>query len=242
VRTHLRAGAFRLVAYRRLTATPPARLVVYLEGDADAWHPDGLRVRAEPPPVRPVALELATRDPAPAVAWLARPCQLVLPPAAMGCEPSLWSHRRFAPEAIDAVDSALTALRRESGAAALELVGYSGGGVVATILAARRDDVASLVTVAAPLDLGAWVAHHDLGAMPDALDPAAIPPGRLADVAQAHLAGERDPIVPPAIVAGWLGPRPHGSARLVVVPGRGHDDWAEGWPALVAATRARLRP
>jgi len=233
----LPAGGFRLAAFRRLPAAPAERLVVYLEGDAHAWHRDGRRVSVQPPPVRPLALELAVRDPAPAVAWLARPCQLVLAPDDAGCEPAAWSHDRFGSDVLAAVDAALSALRREAGAARLELVGYSGGGVLATQAAARRDDVARLVTVAAPLDLGAWVAHHGLGPLPDALDPAALPPGRLSGVAQVHLAGADDEVVPPAILEGWLGRRRDAAARLVVVLGMDHTGWAEGWRERITALR-----
>jgi esterase/lipase len=53
------------------------------------------------------------------------------------------------------MDAAVTALKRASGASRLRLVGYSGGGVMAMLLAARRDDVAQVVTIAAPLRLAA---------------------------------------------------------------------------------------
>ena len=232
-RGQIEAGGFVLTRYLR--AAPGAgRLVVYLDGDGDAWHRDRVRVRAQPPPFEPLALALAAADPAPAVAWLGRPCQLA-PADAAGCEPSLWSDRRFAEPVVAALDAAVGALRREAGAARVELVGFSGGGVLAALLAARRDDVAALVTVAAPLDLGAWLAHHGLGPV-EAADPARLTSERLDDVPQCHLLGERDAVVPPALLDGYRARRPR--ARVEVVPGMDHAGWAEGWPARIQAIRA----
>lgn len=234
-RATLRAGGFVLTRYLR--ASPNADLlVVYLEGDAPAWQPDPLHVTREPPALEPLALELATRDPAPAVAWLGRPCQPVAPADATGCEPSLWSHRRFSEPVVAALGLGLDALRRETGARRLELVGYSGGGVLATLLAARRDDVDRLVTVAAPLDLAAWLALHELGPL-EAVDPSRVDAPRLDTLRQHHLAGERDRIVPPEIVLGYGRRRPR--ARLEVVPGRGHGDWSEDWGERIARIRRK---
>jgi pimeloyl-ACP methyl ester carboxylesterase len=233
VRATLDAGPFVLTRWLRRAGGE--RLVVYLEGDADAWVRDRRHVTAEPPPLHPLALELAARDPAPDVAWLGRPCQPVAPEDADGCEPSLWSERRFAPPVVRALDAGLDRLLADSGARRLELVGYSGGGVLATLLAARRDDVARLVTVAAPLDLAAWLDHHGLGPLASD-DPARLAAPRLDAVPQVHLVGERDRTVPPALLSGYAARHP--GARIVTVPGLDHGDWTEGWGARIAALRA----
>jgi len=218
-------------------AVEVATLVVYLEGDGAAWVRDRHFVTHEPPPVEPFALRLAARDPAPAVAWLGRPCQPVAHQDARGCEPSLWSHRRFAEPIVASLDAGLDALRQETGARWLELVGYSGGGVLAALLTARRNDVTRLVTIAAPLDLDAWVVHHGLGPL-EARNPARIDAPRLDAVAQTHLAGGRDTIVPPAIVASYG--RARSTARIEIVPDAGHGDWAESWDERI--TRIRHTP
>ena len=92
-------------------------------------------------------------------------------------------------------------------------------------MAARRSDVAGLITVAGVTDLGAWTALHRVSAMPDSLDPAAARAG-WEGVPQIHFLGEDDTVVPPDAAATWSGPS-------VVVPGTGHlDGWAARWPAL----------
>ncbi len=134
-------------------------VTVYIEGDGAPWR-DLFSPPADPTPRDPVALRLALEDPAPAVVYLARPCQYVArmaPPAARHCDPRYWTGARFAPEAVAAVNAAIDRAKRESGAARIRLVGYSGGGVIAALLAERRDDIELLVTVAAPLDVAGWI-------------------------------------------------------------------------------------
>jgi pimeloyl-ACP methyl ester carboxylesterase len=114
------------------------------------------------------------------------------------------------------------------------LVGYSGGGAVAALVAARRDDVARLITVAANLDHAAWTTHHRLAPLRGSLNPADLAQ-RLEVLPQVHLAGAKDRVVPPAIAESYLGRMDDRSrARLVVVEGADHDCcWVAAWPDLL---------
>lgn len=228
------AAPFALTRYLR-RAPGAARLVVYLEGDAPAWRAGGRQVSQRPPPLAPLALSLAARDPAPAVAWLGRPCQGVDPEAA-GCDPSLWSDRRFSETVVAALDEALDALREAAGARELELVGYSGGGVLAALLAARRSDVARLVTVSAPLALGDWRAHHGLGPL-DAEDPARIAAPRLDAVPQVHWAGSRDAVVPAWLIERYCRARSAALDCRVRVAEVDHGGWRDAWPRTLRQSR-----
>jgi pimeloyl-ACP methyl ester carboxylesterase len=137
---------------------------------------------------------------------------------------------------VAALDAGLDRLREQAGAVRLELVGYSGGGVLAALLAARRDDVARLVTVSAPLALRAWRDHHQLGPI-EAEDPAALPAGRLDALAQVHFAGARDDVVPPFLLERFRAARPAAHDLVVRVEDVDHGGWLEGWAARIASTR-----
>ncbi|MCP5367823.1 MAG: alpha/beta hydrolase [Hyphomicrobiales bacterium] len=232
----LPAGRFRLLTYRRVPAAPARDLVAYIEGDGHAWDSPS-RPSRDPTPRDPGALDLAVRDPAPAVAYIARPCQYVTGADRTGCHPRYWTGARFAPEVLDAVQEALDRTMRAAGASRLHLVGFSGGGVLATLAAARRTDVASLVTVASPLNLGAWVAHHRLTPLAGSLDPAA--PGQPRPAApQAHLVGARDTVVPPAVARAYLGA---GSPALRLIAGADHRCcWVPGWARRITDLRREL--
>jgi len=55
---------------------------------------------------------------------------------------------RFAPEVINSFSRAIDTLKEKSGAKYVELVGYSGGGAIAVLVAAGRSDVVGVRTVA----------------------------------------------------------------------------------------------
>lgn len=175
-------------------------LTVYIEGDGYAWRtPDW--PSTDPTPLDPVALRLAAQQVAGPTAWLARPCQYV-DAAATSCPVTAWTSERYAPSAVTLVNEALDILKTRYGAQQLVLVGYSGGGTVAALAAAHRSDVRHLITVAANLDLTAWTRHHGLPPPPPAHDPASEP-GQLRRIAQTHLVGSRDRVVPPQLARSY---------------------------------------
>ena len=211
---------------------------VYLEGDGRAWQ-SRRRVSRDPTPRRPLALALALRDPAPAVLYLGRPCQYASAAELAGCEPRNWTEERYGEVVVAALDGVLdTSLSRVDGPRpTLGLTGYSGGAVIATLLAARRDDVAWVVSVAGNLDPAAWTAHHGVSAL-SGLDPVALAP-RLADTPQAVLLGGEDRIVVPSLVARYLAVADAAAVEIV-------DDfdhrccWVDAWPRLPCRVLHRL--
>ena len=225
------AGPFELVAYAPRIIQPAGTLSVYIEGDGFAWV-SGSTPSADPTPREPIALKLALAHPAGNAAYLARPCQYV-DAERSGCAQHYWTRGRFAPEAIEAADLALDALKIRFGARQLVLVGYSGGGAVAVLLAARRDDVVQLVTVAGVLDHREWTAHHGVEALSGSLNAADVAE-RLARLPQIHFVGGKDRVIPPELAQRW--PRPFaglGNANLRIIPGFDHlCCWAEQWPSL----------
>jgi hypothetical protein len=109
-------------------------------------------------------------------------------------------------------------------------LGYSGGGALAVLLAERVRETIGVVTVAANLDVDGWTRLHGQTSLAASLNPARRPP-LAAGIYQRHYAGERDRVVPPAIVT--AGGAPPGSLR--VIPGYDHVCcWTELWPAALA--------
>ena len=214
------------------------RLTVYIEGDGFAWRRRN-EPSTDPTPLDPVALRLAAADDADAVAYLARPCQFTGGEKARNCENALWTSARYSEEALAAMDAAIGALKERAGASKIALVGYSGGGTVATLLAIRRDDIVWLKTVAAPLDTDAFTAHHNVSPLSDSLNPADIA-AALANLPQIHYAGSADKVVPASINRDVVARLDVGGcAMLQIVPGPTHDrGWAEIWPELVRTTPA----
>lgn len=226
-------GGFELTVLLRQSAAPTDVLHVYIEGDGAPW-PNPYQPPHDPTPTRALAWQLAQSDPAPAVAYLGRPCQY-LGAAALGqCRMAYWTERRFAPEVIHAYDELLDQLKETQGVRALRLIGYSGGGVLAALLAQRRTDIDAWLTVAAPLAVSVWLEGHRATPLTGSLDPLLGPPARAPGL---HLVGQVDEVVPVAVLARFVAR--HGG-RLQTVAGFDHVCcWADNWPALL---QGALRP
>jgi pimeloyl-ACP methyl ester carboxylesterase len=231
-RLELAAGHFTLVAYVPDTVQPGARLTVYIEGDGLAWI-TASQPSLDPTPLRPVAMALALGHPHGVAAYLARPCQYVEGPAARNCSGTYWTDRRFAAEVIEASDSAVEQLKSRFGAREVELVGYSGGGAVAALVAARRHDVFRLVTVAGNLDPVRWTSIHQVSPLTHSLNPADAWPA-LARIPQVHFVGKQDVNIVPAVAESYVSRFPPDKRpTLRVMEGFGHTCcWAENWAEL----------
>jgi len=220
-------------ADRVLSAALPAPqqsgpiVTVFIEGDGRS-HDRGGRPSGDPTPRRPIAFEIAQAWPTGPVAWLGRLCQYVrrIDPK---CREADWTTGRFSAEAVTASDAAVDELKAAAGADQVVLVGWSGGGVLAALLAGRRDDVAGLITIAAPLDLAAWTAFHGLSDLAGSLDPARSEPLALP---QAHIFGSRDPVTPPQTALE--------AARRLAAGGGRVEVWPQAHDCCWAAEAGRL--
>ncbi len=231
------AGDLDLLAWMTPTATSaPATgsLRVFIEGDGAAW-PRPNRPPRDPTPRHPVALGLAVASAWRPVAYLARPCQYG---QAAVCGVADWTNERFAPPALDRLSAALDHLKHKTGAATLWLVGYSGGAHLAARLAARRNDVAALVTVAGVLDPAQWTRHHGVSPLP------ALPAAearRLAALPGVHLVGDEDDTVPPDLARQMLARHGLDQGELWVLAGQGHGCcWATRWADVEARVTMAL--
>lgn len=174
-------------------------------------------------------------DTAPNVAWIARPCQYVSMQRNPACASFYWTAGRFAPQLVEAMDAAITQIAWAASADRVHLVGYSGGGGMALLVAVRRSDVASVRSVAGNLDIEAFTGLHQVSPMSGSLNPAdvALP---LAHIPQRHFIGGEDKIVPESIAATYL--RRSGNSACVVLqvlPGVTHH---KGWEVVWRAQQA----
>ncbi|CAK0762420.1 Alpha/beta hydrolase [uncultured Gammaproteobacteria bacterium] len=228
------AGKFVLTGYLRqrpAAAEALSVLTVYIEGDGYAWA-SRTQISTDPTPKEPVSFALAERDSGARVLYLGRPCQYTTAETGRNCDARYWSSHRFAAEVIESTSTAIDQAKQLAGAVTVEIIGYSGGGVVAALVAARRDDVARLVTVAAPLDHETWTRHHKVSPLSGSLSPMTELP-RLALIPQRHIVGEDDNIVPALVVQSYLNRLQSPRATLTMAAGADHQCcWAEHWPML----------
>lgn len=210
-------------------------LHVYIEGDGFAWV-TRYKPSRDPTPREPVALDLAVLDSRNA-AYLARPCQYVMA-SEVECPVRYWTSDRFSPEVINSMNEAVTQLKGKAGADRLVLVGYSGGGAVAALVAARRADVIQLVTVAGNLDHRTWTRLHKTSELTGSLNP---PDSwrALVGIPQTHFIGKDDHAVPAQVYRAYRKAFPESAdIHAEILPDVDHRCcWADVWPTLLRQLR-----
>jgi hypothetical protein len=225
------ASPFVLRWWGRINA-PHQPVHLYIEGDGFAWVTPSQPSR-DPTPYNPLALRLAAADSAVNVAYLARPCQYTPMVRNPACNLSWWTDRRFAPAVIEAMNSAVSQIMRQAPGQPLVLVGYSGGGAIAALIAAQRSDVQSLRTVAGNLDMDEVNRLHHASPMPLSLNAKAVAT-RLAALPQIHYSGSDDRVIPQSVTQGYVDASHSGCVKMVSVAGLTHGGrWETLWPALL---------
>ena len=211
-------------------------LTVFIESDGAAWPRPWLPPQ-DPTPGNPLALHLAvdhlarSAQPGEAVAYLGRPCQYLAPAQLADCPSAWWTRGRFGREQLALMAAQLDALKAAAPGATLRLVGYSGGGAVAVLLAAQRGDVACLVTLAAPLDTDAWTLAKNVSPLSESINPLSRA-AALRGVPMTHFSGSDDKVVPPGVNQRFL---TLAQTHEVVKAGFDHDaQWRKAWPELVS--------
>lgn len=221
----VQVAGFRHLVLVRGDLEAASRIHVYLEGDGTPWI-SRHRVAADPTPRHPLASRLMALDPTPAI-LVGRPCYHGLAESE-GCSPWLWTHGRYGEAVVASLASAIDRVLPGREERRLTLIGYSGGGTLAVLLAPRLRGVERVVTLAANLDVRAWADRHGYDRLSGSLDPADQPPLD-PSIQQIHLLGARDRQVPPESIRRYLARNPNAVAR--VVPGFDHRCcWVEHWP------------
>lgn len=231
-RIQIAAAPFELIAYTPIEREQGDSLTIFYEGDGFAWisesHPS-----SDPTPIDPIALRMALNHPRRNVAYLARPCQYV-DAQIRECASRYWTNMRFAPEVIASASLATDSLKQLFGAHHLTLIGYSGGASIAGLLAAKRDDVERLITIAGVLDHQEWTSFQRIHPLIGSLNPA-DQISALDRIEQVHFVGGKDQIVPSKLIERFLNRFSNNSVpkTLYVFPDFGHRCcWAEEWPNL----------
>jgi len=221
----VKANPFVITTYHRINNAGKEG-TVYIEGDGLAWLSRS-RLSPNPTPKDPISLKLAAKDLSENVIYLARPCQYTPVDLNPICRDSeFWSGKRFSEEVVSSLNLTLNALKERNNVSGFHLVGYSGGGAVAVLIASRRTDVLSLSTIAGNLDPTAVNEYHNVTPLQGSLDPMDVA-ARLRNLPQHHFVGEDDKIVPPFISENFIEKMgKNSSAERTVMKGYTHK---KGW-------------
>jgi pimeloyl-ACP methyl ester carboxylesterase len=222
----IEAAGFKLTSFTRLTPSADKRLHVYLEGDGRPWE-RGLFPAADPTTHTSTVLTLMASDPEPAL-YLGRPCYNGHADDP-GCSQNLWTGARYGERVVEAMTRALTEFCTLNGYREVVMIGHSGGGTLALLIAERLPQTVAVVTLAANYDIDIWADHHGYQRLNDSLNPAkrAVKTG----IAEWHLLGQRDNNIPPELFQQALRQRPNSNVQIVDAD-HGHG-WQTIWPQML---------
>ncbi|CAD6878064.1 hypothetical protein [Methylomonas albis] len=220
------AAGFKLTSFTHLPLSAGKRLHVYLEGDGRPWE-RGLFPAADPTTRTSTVMALMASDPEPTL-YLGRPCYNGHADDP-GCTQSLWTSARYGERVVAAMTQALTEFCTLNGYSEVVLIGHSGGGTLALLIAERLPQTVAVVTLAGNYDIDIWADHHGYQRLHDSLNPAkrAAKPS----IAEWHLLGQRDNNIPPALFQQALQQRPNCNVQIVDAD-HGHG-WQAIWPHML---------
>ena len=214
------------------------RLHVYVEGDGIPFE-SRFVIAQDPTPVRPLMLQLMGLDKTQSL-YLGRPCYFnrSLPQLADDrCNPRIWTSARYSDEVVESMTKALRNHLVSHPARGITLIGHSGGGTLAMLMAARMPEVDQVVTIAGNLDTDAWTRLHRYTPLKESLNPVNLSIDQLPRH-QLHIGGDKDTNIPPALaqpVLSRLG------LAMVIIPNADHNCcWINHWPQLLHQMDAQI--
>jgi pimeloyl-ACP methyl ester carboxylesterase len=173
-----------------------------------------------------------TTDPAPAV-YIGRPCYFGLATSA-NCEPAQWTSERYSAAAVASMREVIEGYLQRLAPSEVVLIGYSGGGALAALLAAELGPRVALVTVAGNLDTTLWTTLRGFLPLTGSLNPKDRAE-RLGANPQVHLVGGQDAIVPLAVTRSFTGQLGLEPEPLREYPAFDHRCcWLQIWPDVLA--------
>jgi pimeloyl-ACP methyl ester carboxylesterase len=218
---------FSHVVYLKGAPAPAQAVHIYLEGDGTPHRRKHIASH-DPTPRNPLMLRLMALDSGPAI-YLGRPCYYGWSES-VNCSAELWTVQRYSPRVIDSMLVALANLLSTD--QPVVLLGHSGGGALAMLLAERLPNVTAVITIAGNLDTDAWTELHDYSPLAGSINPITRSPLPSA-IRQLHLAGGKDKNIPPEIIERAARRQP-GAEFLLMEEHKHACCWERNWPAILA--------
>ena len=207
---------------------PAKNLHIYLEGDGRPWRNE-FTVSIDPSVDRLISLELMKQDAA-SVLYVGRPCYHGFANVAP-CRPWYWTSGRYSQEIVDSMLVVIRNYAQQNGALNVVLIGHSGGGTLAMLIAEHLENVIAVVTLAGNLDVNRWAKHHEYAPLEGSMSPADRQPLPHA-IKQLHYAGEDDSKIPYDFVRDAV--LKQIDAEFILLDDVNHDCcWADYWPVVL---------
>tara|TARA_R110001592_G_scaffold49482_4_gene154282 strand:+ start:2464 stop:3285 length:822 start_codon:yes stop_codon:yes gene_type:complete len=198
-------------------------VIVFIEGDGRPWQRYN-KAAYEPTPDKPLLLEWFIAADFKAL-YLGRPCYFELND--QQCSPYWYTHGRYSEPVVN---SLVQILREHLAEQKLVLVGHSGGGTLAVLMAEKLENVEAVLTIAGNLQVNTWSEYHHYSKLQGSMDPM-LRKELPQHIRQVHFYSPFDKV----IQASWIKAYSEKqlNSRLIELPVYGHDyAWKEFYPVI----------
>lgn len=162
----VKGGDFWITTYQKVS-NKHKPYVFYIEGDGAAFA-GKYKVSRNPTPRRQMFINLAAMDDRPNIVYVARPCQYTPMELNPKCKMQYWTDKRMSDDSVQAINDVINKVNNQH---KFSLIGFSGGGGIAVLIAARNYMVKDITTIAANLDHVAFTTLHNVTPMIGSLNP-----------------------------------------------------------------------
>ena len=225
---HIVAGRYFDLAIYENAAPDTKQLHVYIGGDGKPWLNERY-ISIDPTTRRATTLALMALDTSAAI-YLGRPCYHSKGKG-RGCSDKWWTSHRYSQTVVNDMHYVLDQYLSAHNIQSLTLIGFSGGGSIAMLLAPLLKQTATVITISGNLDTDAWVRMHNYTPLSGSLNPA-----RQAKlhktIRKIHLIGMQDKNIPVHAIIDQFSQR--ANTQIIPYPSYTHHCcWRDVWPELL---------
>ncbi len=210
---------------RTFTKTEPVRF--YIQGDGNGFT--RYRPAKNPTPRGFLVPEMTFLDWSPNRIYMARPCMYVDLGNEKNCEFKKWTLEKYSKEMVNALNQVIDKYKLDP-KQKIELVGYSGGGAMAILVAAHRNDVQSIRTIAANLSSNSLTKHYSHTPL-EGLDPIDFAQ-KVSQIPQIHFYGDSDSVIPSWVSENFVKRSKSKCVHRIKVEATHTKGWIEKWNYL----------
>lgn len=205
-------GDYEFATWQKINNPSNNHIHIYIEGDGHSFDAYG-RPTNNPTPRGTLVRDLAARDSAENVVYMARACQFIMNDK---CDESDWTDGRFSQKIID---NQARAIKKIAGNKKITIIGYSGGAMISGLIIEQNPElkIEKWITIAGVLNHEQWTKYFN-----DAPLSKSVNMNKLPAVKQLHLVGERDDVVPVELSKQWAN-----ESDIKIIPNTKHNDFGD---------------
>lgn len=226
---YIETDNFKIFTKHRITSS--GTINIYIEGDGNAWETK-YKLSKDPTPKNPESLYFAKSDTNNNVVYIARPCQYLNSEDLGRCKSKYWSTARYSEEVIESINKVISFYTEKYKSTGINVIGFSGGGTIASLLPFYRNDIKSITTVSANLDHKALRFKTNTTPLYKSLNPQDFTK-KYPKIPQHHIVGEKDKLIDESIIFAFSLYQPHPECiKISTVSNQGHSRWQDIWTKL----------